>query len=140
METNFCFLSTIPNMEAFLKPCSKTCFIVGAKVPRTRWATFSLMESSPALLYCLERSSNNWTNLAGNQPRKPFNSPIQQSSSYIQKNKFHSWHKSALQWSYTFWLMTVITSFLRNPNSSSSWRSKSKRALARLFLLRITPA
>lgn len=40
----------------------------------------------------------------------------------------------------TFWLMTVIKSFLRKPSSSSSWRSKSSSALARLFLLRMTPA
>lgn len=137
--------ANLPKMEAFFMPCSKTCLIVGARVPRTRCAMFSFIESSPALLYCLERSSSNCTNFAGNQPRSPFNSPIQQSSSlWNNKTLFTLFNRKIASkldfFGYTFWLITVITSFLRNPSSSSSCRSKSSKALALLFLLRITPA
>uniref|UniRef100_A0A915JGG3 Uncharacterized protein n=1 Tax=Romanomermis culicivorax TaxID=13658 RepID=A0A915JGG3_ROMCU len=88
------------------KSSHSSTFIYGKTTRRT-----SLTESSPNAEYSLLRSSNNSTNLAGNQPRIPFNSPIQQCSSRMDR--------------------IVKMSLRRKPNSSSSRRSKSRRARAR---------
>lgn len=62
-----------PKKVGLFMPCSSICLIAGHKVPLTKSVIFSVTESSPAIEYCLLRSSNSSTNLAGNHPKNKNN-------------------------------------------------------------------